>query len=169
MLTGDGGGRGWARSRIIRPQERLVPYKSFNTLCVRGKFNVNSLGRIRPLIISRFTRSGGFSKFWFQLFYAKQQDICWLKLENAPSITNPHGEKTAWFLTLHSDFPDSKHCVFNKDNNYAKAKILPFVFAEFGFFLYKDCDFASSCGKSVHLTFAFKTCALCFLHILWPR
>ncbi len=26
-------GRGWARSRIIRPQESLVFYKSFNTLC----------------------------------------------------------------------------------------------------------------------------------------
>jgi hypothetical protein len=29
------GGRGWARSRIIRPQESLVLYKSFNTLCCR--------------------------------------------------------------------------------------------------------------------------------------
>ncbi len=26
------GRRGWARSRIIRPQERLILYKSFNTL-----------------------------------------------------------------------------------------------------------------------------------------
>jgi hypothetical protein len=31
FLTGEGG-RGWARSRIIQPQERLVLYKSFNTL-----------------------------------------------------------------------------------------------------------------------------------------
>ncbi len=34
LLTGEGGGwRGRAWSRIIRPQERLVLYKSFNTLC----------------------------------------------------------------------------------------------------------------------------------------
>ncbi len=31
LLKGEGG-RGWARSRIIRPQESLVLYKSFNTL-----------------------------------------------------------------------------------------------------------------------------------------
>ncbi len=28
------GGRGWARSRIIRLQESLLLYKSFNTLCI---------------------------------------------------------------------------------------------------------------------------------------
>jgi hypothetical protein len=28
----DQGGRGWARSRIIRPQESAVLYKLFNTL-----------------------------------------------------------------------------------------------------------------------------------------
>jgi len=28
-------GRGWARSQIIQPQECLVLYKSFNTLCYR--------------------------------------------------------------------------------------------------------------------------------------
>ena len=31
LLTGEGG-RGWARSRIIRPQGSLILYKSFNTL-----------------------------------------------------------------------------------------------------------------------------------------
>ncbi len=31
LLTGEGG-RGWARSQIIRPQEILVLYRSFNTL-----------------------------------------------------------------------------------------------------------------------------------------
>jgi hypothetical protein len=34
LLTGEKGVRGWTRSRIIRPQESLALYKSFNTLCV---------------------------------------------------------------------------------------------------------------------------------------
>jgi hypothetical protein len=32
VLTREGG-RGWARSRVIRPQESLALYKLFNTLC----------------------------------------------------------------------------------------------------------------------------------------
>jgi len=35
LADGRGDVRGWARSQIIRPQEGLVLYKSFNTLCLR--------------------------------------------------------------------------------------------------------------------------------------
>ncbi len=33
LADGRWGGRGWGRSQIIQPQESIVLYKSFNTLC----------------------------------------------------------------------------------------------------------------------------------------
>ncbi len=40
LLMAEGRGRGWARSRIIRPQESLVLYRSLNTLWCAGPYMV---------------------------------------------------------------------------------------------------------------------------------
>jgi hypothetical protein len=43
LTAGRERGRGWARSRIIRPLESLVLYKSFNTFQKRGPVEVKTL------------------------------------------------------------------------------------------------------------------------------
>ncbi len=52
LLPGEGGKGGWARSWIIRPQESLILYKSFNALWVYAyctKYIVKPLAKLSPL------------------------------------------------------------------------------------------------------------------------